>query len=93
MFVLGELGFFLFYATYFKMYGWHSPEPPGLFFVAILFGWGFGWLVVVVADTIKPKVDHVGPSFVMSTQRPNPITALDTGTTFYLHIKHRRRCQ
>jgi len=61
MLVLGELGFFLFYATYFKTYGWPSPEPPGLLFLGILFGWGFGWLVVTVAETIKQKIDQHWP--------------------------------
>jgi hypothetical protein len=61
MFILGELGFFFFYATYFKKYGWPSPEPPGLFFIAILFGWGFGWLVVMVADSIKQMADRRWP--------------------------------
>ena len=61
MFVLGEVAFFLFYATYYKQYGWLSPEVPGGIFAGVLFGRILGWLVTIFAKAIKKVIDRRWP--------------------------------
>ena len=61
MCILGEVGFFAFYLTYFKRYGWPSPEPPlGIVFAA-LFGWLFSWLLAECARAMKERIDRRWP--------------------------------
>jgi hypothetical protein len=61
MFVLGEVFFFVYYASFYKQYGWPSPDLPGGIFAGVLFGRILGWLVTIFAEAIKNVIDRRWP--------------------------------
>ncbi|HEX7862888.1 MAG TPA: hypothetical protein VF773_21325 [Verrucomicrobiae bacterium] len=58
---MGEVAFFVFYASFYKEYGWLSPDLPGGIFAAVLFGWPVAWIVMLAGELTKDAFDHLWP--------------------------------